>query len=661
MATEQVAQLLAAIEQLNARVLELERQGRGGEPGDRRRGGLVDKGIQPGTFNGQGYHNWAEDFIAIVGAKNESISEAMKWGESKGDNSVTIEEATLNVPHFTETDARELYVYLMHHLLGEPRIIAKGANGNGIEAWRKLKMRYDPVSETSQVNVLLQVLQPTRARNVKETLSCIEKWEEGMRRQQTITGAEPLTDGTKRALLIKMCPAEMARHLQLNARHLDTYEKMRWEVVNYIQLIHPSDPVAMEVDYFAQENYENDVDEYEACYIVNEKGKGKGKGKYNGDFGGTKGKGKSGGKGIKGNCWLCGEHGHRAADCPKKGGKAGKGKGKAKGNVDNLENAGQEIADTGSIEVIDMFSLDTDRAESEVNRAKEVDKLLKNVRRSLPKQENESKSVEQILLDVRKNIGVSSGSNALPPPPPPPPPPAATGLLAGRFRSQGLRQRWATEKNDEKSDANDEPKVETQSAEVQASVETTEASTQTDEDVEVREVDGEDFDEADDKDFDSDEVSEQDFDEKTKLFDLDALDDWGNEILTVTVDSGAAESVIPVDLLPGLPMVDKPAERRYRAAGGKLLEDKGAKKVTYWGPDGRARSMTFRVAEVNKPLASVKRICDKGNRVIFDGCESRIEHKMTGHCTPIREERGVYVLDVPMADINEEGFSRQGK
>lgn len=147
---------------------------------------------------------------------------------------------------------------------------------------------------------------------------------------------------------------------------------------------------------------------------------------------------------------------------------------------------------------------------------------------------------------------------------------------------------------------------------------------------------------------------------ETKLYDLDALDEWGNEILTVTVDSGAAESVMPVNMLPKVPLSDGPSNKKYRAAGGKLLEDKGAKKVMYWGKDGKARRMTFRMAEVNKPLASVRRICDSGNRVVFDSGSSYIEHKATGQRTKMRQENGTYVLDVPLADITE-GFTGQGQ
>ncbi len=383
MATEQVQQLVAALERLNARVVELETRAQGGvEPGRRPRGGLVDKTMQPGVFDGSGYHNWAEDLVAIVGSKNDKIGEAMKWVETKGDTKTNFEEIALHNPGVTEAEVRELYVYLMHYLIGEPRIIAKGAGGDGVEAWRRLKARYDPTSETSQVNVLLQVLQPAKAKNVKDILPAIEKWEEGLRRQQTLTGLEPLPDGTKRALLIKICTAEVARHLQLNARHLDSYEKMRWEVMNFIQLINPNDPMAMHVDHLAQDYGDDYDEEQEIYYMHGEKGKAKGKGKSYGEY---KGKGKSSGKGIKGHCWYCGEQGHRAAECPHR--KGGKGKGKHKGAVNSVDKVDDVVADTGSIEVIDTFALD------EIDQDLSVEDILRNVRRDLEPSIESNKTV----------------------------------------------------------------------------------------------------------------------------------------------------------------------------------------------------------------------------------------------------------------------------
>ena len=71
--------------------------------------------------------------------------------------------------------------------------------------------------------------------------------------------------------------------------------------------------------------------------------------------------------------------------------------------------------------------------------------------------------------------------------------------------------------------------------------------------------------------------------------------------------------------------------------------------------------MTFRIADITKPLASVKRICDRDNGVVFDIDSSYIGHKASGHKTPMRHEKGVYLLDVPMADLDEEDFSQQGK
>ncbi len=153
-----------------------------------------------------------------------------------------------------------------------------------------------------------------------------------------------------------------------------------------------------------------------------------------------------------------------------------------------------------------------------------------------------------------------------------------------------------------------------------------------------------------------------------QLYDLDALDTGEGEVeantLRITVDSGAAESVMPDRDSPGIEWVEKPARRLYRAANGSTMKDQGAKRVSYVGPDGKARAMTFRIADVTKPLASVARMCDRGNRVVFDSDGSYVEHKKTGARTHLSRHNGVFVLEVPLGRRGEgddsSGFTRRG-
>ena len=60
--------------------------------------------------------------------------------------------------------------------------------------------------------------------------------------------------------------------------------------------------------------------------------------------------------------------------------------------------------------------------------------------------------------------------------------------------------------------------------------------------------------------------------------------------------------------------------------------------------------MTFQVTEVNKMLGSVSRLCAAGQQVVYnppghpDG--SYMKDLASGTVTPLREENGLYKLDV---------------
>ena len=58
------------------------------------------------------------------------------------------------------------------------------------------------------------------------------------------------------------------------------------------------------------------------------------------------------------------------------------------------------------------------------------------------------------------------------------------------------------------------------------------------------------------------------------------------------------------------------------------------------------RGMTFQVTAVNKALASVSRMCEKGHQVVFDPRGSYIKNIETGETIPMRPRNGVWVLDV---------------
>ena len=56
--------------------------------------------------------------------------------------------------------------------------------------------------------------------------------------------------------------------------------------------------------------------------------------------------------------------------------------------------------------------------------------------------------------------------------------------------------------------------------------------------------------------------------------------------------------------------------------------------------------MTMQVADVNKVLASVKRICDAGNKVIFEKNGGNIINTVSGRVTELEERNGTYVFNM---------------
>jgi hypothetical protein len=117
----------------------------------------------------------------------------------------------------------------------------------------------------------------------------------------------------------------------------------------------------------------------------------------------------------------------------------------------------------------------------------------------------------------------------------------------------------------------------------------------------------------------------------------------------VCVDSGAGESVCPVDAFPSYKTVETAKTgATYRAAGGQKLKNVGEIRPSFKS-SGVGGSMAFQATtEVQKPLAAASKITAKGNRIVLeaDGLDSYIEHKQSGRRIPLTVENGVYMMEM---------------
>ena len=136
--------------------------------------------------------------------------------------------------------------------------------------------------------------------------------------------------------------------------------------------------------------------------------------------------------------------------------------------------------------------------------------------------------------------------------------------------------------------------------------------------------------------------------------------------ISIAVDSGACDNVIPPQELPGYEdrIGDTPASRNgddFVSASGDTIPNYGELKVPVVTRELTARGMTFQAAGVAKPLGSVKRMLQAGHRVVFDPEMSYIQNTSTGEMNFLREEDGNFMLDVwvpPPAVAEAAGFTR---
>ena len=196
----------------------------------------------------------------------------------------------------------QLYSVLVQVTEGEANDIVCNSQGRGLEAWRKLARRWDPLTGGRIRTLLRFIISPGRAK-MDELQGALERWEEqigkycnskdrkGMNRE--------LPEDIQMAALESLVPVELETHLQMNSTRLTSYEEMRNEVVTYVESRIGGRIREARVQHHdrARDHHHQHHDPME----VDSLSKGKSKGKGNQQF--------------QGSCFKCGKPGHKSAEC----------------------------------------------------------------------------------------------------------------------------------------------------------------------------------------------------------------------------------------------------------------------------------------------------------------------------------------------------------
>ena len=131
--------------------------------------------------------------------------------------------------------------------------------------------------------------------------------------------------------------------------------------------------------------------------------------------------------------------------------------------------------------------------------------------------------------------------------------------------------------------------------------------------------------------------------------------------LSLTVDSGACDHVVPPgDINPSEVCVTEAVRQgvTYTTASGNKLPNLGEVKFEGVTDENSHLCLTMQVAGVKKPLGSVRKMCEAGNRVVFEDISEvhggYVENKNSGARIPIYKEGGTYGVSVWRLRKNDE-------
>ena len=285
-------------------------------------------------FKGENFLSWKLRLKSKMGLMSSDYNvlfnyfEQAKFDKPINDNDFKKTDGSLDQEKIGLSKALKAYI-LCHCDYSIDAVLQADSTEHGFELWRRLRDRYDQVSDLSSMGRLTKILNMKFDENSLEDQ--LASWDAEVSKYQLETKSV-LPDPILTATIINGTTGHLQQWIQLHSSQFKDYKALRDSVVSYARSrrftsslsTSTSMPTPMEIDG-----------------ILNPKGFGKGKGKDKGK-GKGKGKGSSKGKGpympstpfdpqqqhlhqhqqqhlsqtsVR-SCWNCGSKDHLIKDCP---------------------------------------------------------------------------------------------------------------------------------------------------------------------------------------------------------------------------------------------------------------------------------------------------------------------------------------------------------
>ena len=299
------------------------------------------KTMEPKVFDGKvegNFRNWAKKVRAYCNGSRPGFKHFLQWIEKQ--------EIPINPNHmpevrweYKEAANQELYDFLIMRTADAAQVVVELSEDNGLEAWRQLVRRFDPIGESYVLDQMGSLMNVEQCAKLADLPGAIARWEKSHNMYMRRTGKTGVPEEWRIPLLMKMVPKSHAHEIQVRHKFAtpeektyDRFSRMLIEMAGErIYEFNRSrgkddmdvDPVDLdEAEYSEKEweewNSQRQSELEEELSWLGTKGKGKGSKGNKGKGKGGKASAPAGGKGgssFEGNCLWCHKYGHQKKDC----------------------------------------------------------------------------------------------------------------------------------------------------------------------------------------------------------------------------------------------------------------------------------------------------------------------------------------------------------